>query len=91
MSGAGGPMPYVPLIAGAGKPGPEALSLVVGQHEFDGWKVALMRLGMPAVLLTPEQANSLGEEMVAHPERVSALGAELIKMAAICEGKWGDD
>ena len=79
MSGAGGPM--------ASQPRPPRLfvpaAVVVGKHEIDGWKVMIMPLradghpeGRP-IALTPEQAGN--------------LGASLIEMAEICDGRWGGE
>lgn len=51
--------------------------MVVGQHEFDGWKVAVLRGSEPPIVMSAKEARMAGEE--------------LIRMADVCEGKWGDD
>ena len=58
-------------------PGAGPLSMVVGQHEFDGWKVAVMRGAEPPIVMSVEEARRAGEA--------------LLRMADVCEGKWGDD
>lgn len=68
-----------------------ALFLIVGRHEIDGWKVVVMQDGYPPDLLAPDQAIALGEQLIATGTATSIkLGAELIAMAAICNGRWGE-
>lgn len=91
------------MSLGAGQPGRAngEWSLVVGKHEFDGWKVAVMGGDEPPILLTPAEAIELGERLIAKPAAglrpgeepalAISVGQELIAMAGVCEGKWGDD
>lgn len=72
-------------------PAKPALFLIVGRHEIDGWKVAVMQDGYPPDLLAPDQAIALGEQLIATGTAASIkLGQELIEMAAICNGRWGE-
>lgn len=77
MSGSGGPIPFAPRVPSRFVPA----AVTVGKHEIDGWKVVIMPLridGHPegtAIVLTPEQAGD--------------LGASLIEMSDICDGRWG--
>ena len=76
MSGAGGPIPCAMPVPQLYVPA----ALAVGKHEIEGWKVVVVPHGAdarptgPPIVLTPEQANKLGED--------------LIEMANVCDGKW---
>lgn len=56
--------------------GERAISVVVGQHELDGWKVSILRDGSAPIVLTAEEART--------------MASDLGEMADICEGKWGE-
>jgi hypothetical protein len=52
------------------------LSVVVGKHAIDGWKVSILRDGSAPVVLTAEEARTMARD--------------LNEMADICDGKWGE-
>ena len=79
MSGAGGPIPCAARVPQLYVPA----GLAVGKHEIEGWKVVVMPLGA--------DGRAAGTPMVFSPEQAAKLGEDLIEMANVCEGKWGDD
>ena len=82
MSGAGGPIPCAAPVPGLFVPA----AVTVGKHEIDGWKVAVLPLGNGA----NGNGREAGTPIVLSPEQAIKLGEELIEMAAICDGRWGE-